>query len=111
MIDRIVVDQGGQVDQLDHGREGDYAPVAASGGLMAQEQQRRPEQLALLPEDVIARSGDDREVGGHDPAQLFSNAVQVRRDGPLHVPQSDPQGRFAHVSAPWPALSRARPRP
>ena len=71
MVHRVVVHQRGQVDQLDHRRQGDGARVAAAGGLVGQQQQGGPEHLALHLEQVRVDLGDQPEVGLDDPAELL----------------------------------------
>jgi len=107
VVDRVVVHQRGQVDQLDRGGQRHRAGVPPAGRLVAEQQDRGPEELALGAQQVGADLGDAREVGGDDAVQLVGHARQLGLDGALDVAQRG-GGGGAHARS---ATSRARARP
>ena len=76
MVHRIVVHQRGDVDQLDHRREGDNARIARPRGLVRQEQQGGPEHLSLHLEKMRVHLGDQAKVRLDDAAELLLHLVQ-----------------------------------
>ena len=100
MVHRVVVHQGGEVDQLDHRRERHGARVGAAGGLVGQQQQRGPEHLALHLEQVRVHLGDQAEVRLDDAAQLLPHPLQPRRARPLEVGERDRRGSGGHARRP-----------
>ena len=81
VVHRVVVHQGGHVDQLDHGRQRDRPRIARARRLVGQEQQRGPEHLPLHLEQVRVDLGDEPEVGLDDPAQFLRHPLQAARTG------------------------------
>ena len=64
LVDHVVVQQGGGVDELDDGRQ--FEALAAREAQRADEQQHqhRPEALAAGADDVVRDLVDQRHVGG-----------------------------------------------
>ncbi len=104
MVHRVVVHQRGQVDQLDHRGEGRGPRVGVAGGLVGQQQERGPEQLALHLEEVRVDLGDQPEVGLDDAAELVLHPLEPGAQRPLEVGQRDGRSLGAHL--PRSAVSR-----
>ena len=101
MVHRVVVHQGGQVDQLDHRREGRWcagraSPVASS----ASSSRVGPEHLALHLEQMRVDLGDQAEVRLDDAAELLRHPLEPGAHRPLQVGQGDRRDLRAHSRRP-----------
>ena len=106
--------------KLDDRRQCDGARIVRSRGLAAEQQQRRPEQLALHLQQMLVDFGDDGKIGGDDAPQLVDYQLQIGDNGALNVVQRD-AGRgdrhlafasaFTRCSASRNRMSTAKTRP
>ena len=76
VIDRVVVHQRREVDQLDHRREGQRVLRLLAAHAAREEEERRPEELAAHEEQVLVDLLDVREVGEHDAADLVAHTIE-----------------------------------
>jgi hypothetical protein len=85
MIDRVVVHQGREVDQLHHRGHVHRARVLAPGRVVHQEDDGGPEELALHLQQVRVDVADEREIGGDEPAHgrpaLHAAGLRTRPGG------------------------------
>ena len=93
--------QRGEMNQLDHGTEGNRARGVAARRLVAQQQERGPKQLSFHLQEMLVHFADDGEIGGDHAAQLRYNLLELVGHGPLNVAQTDTGNLLAHVTSLW----------
>ena len=89
LVDDVVVDERGRVEQLDErGRPvaGLRDPAAGAG---REQHQRRPDPLALLAQDVLRHLVEQAHVRAHRLAEIPLERLQLRRDDLLDGGQRD----------------------
>ena len=89
MVHRVVVHQGGEVNQLHYRGQRRCPRIAPAGGFLGQEQERGPEHLALHLEQMRVDLGDQTEVGLHDPPKLQLHPLQSGPQAALEIVQTD----------------------
>ena len=85
VVHRVVVHQGGEVDQLHDRGERGGPRIGRAGRLVRQQQQRGPEHLALHLQEVRVHLGDQAEIRLDDAAELGPDLVQPGADRRLDV--------------------------
>ena len=104
MVYRIIVNQGGKVDQLNHGAEGRCSGVGAAGGLFRQEQECGAEHLPLHLKQMRIDPGDQPEVRLDDAPKLLLHPLQTGAKGLLQLGERNRGGLMTHERRP--AVSR-----
>ena len=81
-VDHVVVQQGGGMDELDHGRELVRIRTAMPERARRQQQQHRPQALAAGADDVLGDLVDQHHVGGQAaPDQRIDRRHVVAGEG------------------------------
>ena len=83
MIDRVIMDQRSQVNQLHHGGEHHLSRSQRAGGLGRKQHHRRAKHLPLHAKQMLVHVPDDREVRSDDPPQLVQDQIEVAAYGAL----------------------------
>jgi len=84
MIDRIIVHECREVDQLESGRECDRLLFRSSFHFARQQQQRRPEQLAAHRKQVRADLAYEGELARDDRSHRARHIIELVADGELN---------------------------
>ena len=80
LVDDVVVNQRGVVDELDHRAVGDVAMPFVAQHFRDEQEQRRAEALAAAGEDVVADVLDGLDVRLEIARQLDLDELELRRD-------------------------------
>jgi len=97
VVHRVVVDEGGQVDELDERGQRLGARVGLAVQLVAQQHQPGAEELAADLQQVVVDLVHRGEVRHHDAADLVHHRVQAVLDGRVDVGQPDGGGAQRHA--------------
>jgi hypothetical protein len=74
VVDRVVVDQRGQVDELSNRREGGRALLGGPIHIAGEEQERRANHLALCEQQMRVDVRDEWIVGGDNAPHFLYDA-------------------------------------
>jgi hypothetical protein len=85
VIDRVVVDEGGEVDQLHDRRECLGFGSRSFAHFITQEKQARPEELPPDLEKVVVDLGQPIKIASDDPAKLIHDPIEPIRDRALDL--------------------------
>jgi len=96
------------VNQLEHRGQGRGPRGPGSSRLIGQQEQRRPEQLALHLEQVRIDLGDQAEITLDDPPQLAAHQFQPVAKRGLDLPQRHAHCLGAHARFPVSFFMRLR---
>ena len=102
MVHRVVVHQGGQVDQLGHRREECRPRIPAADRFFGQQQERGPEQFPLHLEQVGIHFGDQAEIRLDDAPELLLDLIQAQAERMLQLGQCHRCGLGGHRRRPAP---------
>ena len=83
MVYRIVVHQGGQMNQLDYRRQRNRTGVRLASDLVGKERQRGPEELSAQHRQVGVHLFDLVEVRNDDATEFVDHPFQATRDRSL----------------------------
>ena len=112
VIDRIVVHQRGEVDQLDHGSQahGERAAIGGSGGLVHQQQHGRAEHLPSHLQQVGVDLCDQAEVRVDQLTDPLAHRREAGAQTALQVVQRRPGDAGDHPLRSWPSRCTRSPR-
>ena len=96
VVDDVVMDQAGGVDDLDERRPEDMVLAFIAAQLRAEHQQSRPDALAALFEKVSVDLGDEGIGGAPELFERAFDGVEVALDRPIDVVERHRFGRFGH---------------
>lgn len=88
MIDGIVVNQGRQVNQLEHGRICSGAGLARAVGLAGEQEERGAKHLPLHQHQVLIDAPEEIAVDGDDTPHLVGDACERLTNGSLDFSKS-----------------------
>ena len=78
LVEHVVVNQRGRVDQLGGHGQGDVLRPEAAAGLGRQQHQRRPDTLPAQPETVLGQPVDERVIAGKFLLQQPAGPLRAR---------------------------------
>lgn len=95
MVDGIVVNQRGEVNEFDDSGQGERVRVGTSPDLAHQKEESWTKKLPPHPEEIFVHLVLQIEVGKHNPADFFHYQIEpvTHRVLNLHEPGSRRRGR------------------